>query len=429
MKLPGLSPDAIASRLRALRVTSRDDVKVQEIAKELGVTAADVAAVFDRTKRSRDDVPPFAAKGTPSGKNALALLSLTKAMTSSKRWDPVGRLPVELQARLSAGDQRAIENAVASLQKQVRDAKLDYVPVFGYLSLRTINFAELGKSSQHDVVHGRDVVNASLPNHDVDILVSTMFRGTPEHPGAVAGLTAKSGASTPGIILKVPLDRAEELLALVLAREMFAEGDLVDLHDVDGAPVSNALYAPKVLDVTQEDGRVVPSLVFTTNELGDKTVALQTNPFGDLQALRKPDRIGLTVERIAYMFAAQGGFVDKSGTAFGGPAVDYWEQAYLMARRAAGQPVDPKIAQAIELSKLMPQGAVIDRIMERTDDDAKLMQDALRVLFTGVVSPLAMKHHQKADLDGLVRTPLGDRGDVEARLLEAAKQMKRDGKL
>lgn len=322
MKLGGVTPDAIAAHLRASNVTSHADV--QRVARELGVPVADVAVVFEGITRARGDVVPFSSKGTTSGKNAQALLSVTKAMTSSKRWNPIARLAPELQARLSPGDKRAIEVALGELQKQVRAAKLDYVPVFGYLSLRTLNFAELGKRCQADVVHGRDVVNASLPNHDVDVLVSTMFRGTPEHPGAVAGLAAKEGASTPGVVLKVPLDRAEELLAVVLAREMFAEGDLVDLRDQSGAPVSNALYAPKVITVAQEDGRDVPALVFTTNEHGDKAVAATPDPFGDAAKLKNHDGIGLSVERMAYLFAAQGGFVDKSGKAFGGPAIDYW---------------------------------------------------------------------------------------------------------
>lgn len=420
MKLTSTSPGEIAARLRALDVRSRDDVKIAQVARELGVAVADVAAAFDGMVTAAPgktvDVVPFTAKGTPTGNNVAALLSVTKAMTSARRWDPIGRLPEALQQRLSPGDRNAINAAVALLQKRVRESKLDYVPVFGYLSLRTQNFAELGKKSQSDVVPGRDVVNATLPDHDVDVLVSTMFRGTPEHPGAVAGLASKKGAATPGVVLKVPLDRAEELLAVVLAREMFAEGDLVDLHGRDGAAVSNALYAPKVNDVVLEDGKTVPGLVFATNEQGDKAVFAQ-------------DGMAMTVERMAYLFAAQGGFVDATGKAFGGPAIDYWEKSYLQARKAAGQPVDPKIAAAVELSKLMPQEDVIDRIMARTDADARLMQDALRLLFTGVVTPLAMKHHQKADLDGLQRVPQGDRGDVEARLLEKARELKRDGKI
>ena len=368
------------------------------------------------------DLVPHASKGTTAGNSALALLSVTKAMSSSKKWDPIGRLPPSLQARLSPGDRRAIEEAVASLQKQVREAKLDHVPVFGYLSLRTHNFAELGKRSQADVVPGRDVVDAHLPGFDVDVLVSTMFRGTPEHPGAVAGLSEKPGRSTPGSVLKVPLDRAEELLAVVLAREMFAEGDLVDRKDASGA-VSNAMYAPKVLRVVV-DGNEVPALGFATNDKGDKAIATKADPYGD----EKGD-LGLSVERMAYLFAAQGGFVDTTGKAHGGPAVDYWEQCYVSARKAAGQPVDPKIAAAVELSKLLPHMDAVDRLAARTDRDARLMTEAIRTLFTGIATPLATKHNQKADLDGLVRTPQGDRGDVEKRLLEKARELERAGKI
>lgn len=419
------SPDAIAARLHTLGVRAGDDVRFAEVAKELGVSVDSVkAAMFEASGGHKQgaDLVPHNAKGTPKGSRAMALMSMTKAMTSSKKWDPVARLPADLQARLSPGDRRTIESAVTTLQKRVREAKLDYVPVFGYLSLRTNNFAELGQKSQQDVVAGRDVVDACLPGYDVDVLVSTMFRGTPEHPGAVAGLGEKQGAVTPGSVLKVPLDRAEELLAVLLAREMFAEGDLVDTKDKRGEAVSNAMYAPKVLTVDIE-GTSVPALVFTTNDRGDKSIASRADPFGE------GNTDGLSVERMAYLFAAQGGFVNAEGKAFGGPAIDYWEKYYLKSRDAAGQPVNPKIAAAVELSKLLPQEAVVDRILERTDKDARLMQEALRLLFTGIATPLATKHNQKADLDGLVRKSQGDRGDVEKNLLEKAKQLERDGKI
>ncbi len=422
MKAGAASPETIAARLRSLGVTSASDVRVPEIAKELGVGVDAIkGAIFEASGGHKDgaDLAPHTSKGTPKGHGAMSLLSMTKAMTSSKQWDPVGRLPANLQARLSPGDRRAIESAIGQLQKQVREAKLDYVPVFGYLSLRTNNFAELGKKSQDDVVAGRDVVDAKLPGYDVDVLVSTMFRGTPEHPGAVAGLGEKKGASTPGSVLKVPLDRAEELLAVLLAREMFAEGDLVDNKDAQGNAVSNAMYAPKVVAV-DIDGASVPALVFTTNDLGDKSIGPK---------LEDSKGEGLSVERMAYLFAAQGGFVNAEGKAFGGPAIDYWEKSYLKAREAAGQPVNPKIAAAIELSKLLPQEPVMERILERTDKDARLMLEAFRLLFRGIATPLATKHHQKSDLDGLVRKPQGDRGDIGKNLLDKAKQLERDGKI
>lgn len=425
MKAGPISPDAIRARARDLGVRAPADASVKEVAAELGVTVDDVkAALFPsgfHSGASKRDLVPRTDKGA-GGMGALALLSVSKAMASAKKWDPIARLPERLQARLSPGDRRAIEEAVAALQQQVRTAKLDHVPVFGYLSLRTHNCAELGKRSQADVVAGRDVIAAHLPGFDVDLLVSTMFRGTPEHPGAVAGLSQKPGASTPGSVLKLPLDRAEELLAVVLAREMFAEGDLVDGRDQHCA-VSNALYAPKVLRVVLEDGREVPALVFATNDKGDKAIAAKADPYGDGQTL------GLTVERMAYLFAAQGGFVDATGNAHGGPAVEYWEHCYLSARKAAGQPIDAKIAAAVELSKLMPQQDAVDRITARTDREGRLMAEALRLLFTGVAVPLATKQHQKPELDGLVRTPQGDRGDVEQRLLARARELEREGKI
>ena len=161
-------------------------------------------------------------------------------------------------------------------------------------------------------------------------------------------------------------------------------------------------------------------MLFTTNDLGDKAIGPK---------LEDSKGEGLSVERMAYLFAAQGGFVNADGKAFGGPAIDYWEKSYLKAREAAGQPVNAKIAAAIELSKLLPQEPVVDRIFERTDPDARLMQEAVRLLFKGMAAPLATKHNQKSDLDGLVRKPQGDRGDIEKNLLDKAKQLERDGKI
>lgn len=406
------------------------------LANELEQAARGGPAPLERFQGGARDVVPAALKAAPATARSLDLLAATRAMGSTKKWDPVARLPASLRARLSPGDLKLIEEAIDELQRSVRAAKLDGVPVFGYLSLRTHNFAELGKQSQDEVVAGRDVFAARLPGFDVDVVASSMYRGTPAHPGAVAGLGKKEGAVTPGVVLKVPLARAEELLAVLLARELFAEGDLKDGVGRDGAPVSNAMYAPAVLTVTIDDetaergwaGRSVPALVFVTNETGAKAVS-RPGAFGDDQ--------GLTTERLAYLFASQGGFVNAAGQSFGGPSVDYWQKSYLEARRAAGQPVDPQIAAAIELSKLHPQQAVVDRLLARTDRDAKLMVEALRHLFQGAATPLGLQRAQKADAgardpagERLVRTPQGARGDdATARLLQEARALERAGKI
>lgn len=388
-------------------------------------------AVFDearpaspeRLRGETRDVAPVSVKGTAHGARALDVLSASRAMASTRRWDPVARLPAELRARLTDGDKELIAEAVAALQRGVREHKLDWVPVFGYLSLRTHNFAELGKKSQDEVVAGRDVVNATLAGFDIDVVASSMFRGTPEHPGAVAGLGPKEGASTPGVVLKVPLARAEELLAVLFARELFAEGDLKDGAGT-GRPVSNAMYAPRVETVSLEGGPSVPALVFVTNDRGAKAVD-RKNAFGDER--------GLTLERMAFLFSSQGGYVDADGKAAGGPSIDYWQKFYVEARQAAGQPVDAKIAAAIELSKLHPQKAVVDRLLARTDRDARLMVEALRHLFEGAATPLGVHRQQKrteSGGEGLRRTPQGTRGDDAASLLlEKARELAKAGKI
>ena len=388
----------------------------------LPVVERELAALFEgKSTATTPALTPVGHQPSPTSSKAFALLSQGKAMASVvsgvKRWDPIAKLPPELQERLTLGDVTRIKVAIGHLQQAVREHKLDYVPVFGYLSLRTHNAAELGKKSQDDVVIGKDVVPAVLPGFDVAVVASSVFRGTPDHPGAVAGLGKKAGTQTPGVMLKVPLDRADELLAVLLARELFAEADLYDHKS--GA--SNAMYAPMVETVTLEDGSQVPSLVFATNEESFKAVDNKPDAFGDGN--------GLTVQRMAYLFAAQGGFVRDDGKAFGGPAIDYWENSYLAARKAAGQPVDETIAAAVELSKLYPQEDVVDKIMARTDRDAKLMQQAFLYLFKGVATPLNIHRAQKP-ATGLTREKQGTRGDdAEQRLLAKAKELARTGKI
>lgn len=424
----------IRARAQELGLARVDDAVARQIAAELRVdsklVSAELAAVFDGAPPSARAAAAQLGTTTSSrpvasaprgGARALDLLATSKAMGSARPWNPVARLPPALQARLSDGDRAAIDAATAALQEGVRAGKLEFVPVFGYLSLRTHNFAELGKTSQDEVVHGRDVVDATLPGFDIDVVASSVFRGTPEHPGAVAGLGKKDGATTPGAVLKLPLARAEELLSVVMAREMFAEGDLKDGVDASGRTVSNAMYKPVVETVTLADGKKVPALVFVTNDDGQKAVN-RADAFGDGK--------GLTVERMARLFAAQGGFVNDEGKAFGGPTLDYWQKSYVEARQAAGQPVDPKIAAAIDLSRLHPQEEVVDRLLARTDRDAKLMLEALRHLFQGAASPLGIQRAQKDGPDTLQRTRVGSRGDdAPRRLLERARELERAGKI
>jgi hypothetical protein len=222
-------------------------------------------------------------------------------------------------------------------------------------------------------------------------------------------------------MLKVPLNRAEELLAVLLARELFAEGDLHDGVDGRGEAVSNAMYAPAVKNI-HVDGDVIPAFMFVTNTDGAKAVS-KPGAFGD--------DLGLTVERMAWLFAGQGGFVGEGGAVQGGRSVDYWEVSYAAARKQAGEPIDPTIAEAVDRAKLLPQAHVVDALMARTDGDAVLMVKALAVLFSGAVSPVALQQAQKSDHD-LVRTNAAGANrsdDVVARLLLKARAMAAAGML
>jgi hypothetical protein len=353
-------------------------------------------------------------------KSAVKKTAPLTTTLASTPWDPVARLPAALQARLGPADRRAITAAVSDIQRAVVDRGLSFVPVFGYLSLRTNNFAELGKASQADVVVGADVVDATLKDHDVDVVASTVFRGTPEHAGAVAGLSRRPGRDTPGAMLKVPVERAEELLAVLLARELFAEGDLADGVDDAGGARSNAMYAPAVRDIVV-DGQTVPAFLFVTNTSSEKAIA-HNAAFAD--------DVGLSVGRMAWLFAASGGFVGEGGAVAGGRALDYWRVSYQAAREAAGQPVDPTIAAAIDRAALMPQQHVVDALLARSDSDARLMVRALAVLFAGAVSPLSLQTAQvKGAVERVAAVDAVDNDAVTAALLQQAKAMAAAGEL
>ena len=368
-------------------------------------------AAFAGTKVDNTPV----AKATGGHKSVQSLMFDVVARHSVKRWDPIGKMPKDLAARLSDGDRAMIQGAVDTLQSAVQKKGLDHVPVFGYLSLRTDNHRELGKASQNDVVDGQDVVPATLKGWDLEVVASTVYRGTPEHPGAVAGLGENAAGETPGVILKVPLSRAEELLAVVLAREFFAEGDLKDSPGKDG-PVSNAMYKPLVAPVTSGGDSDIPALVFVTNQDGAKAVK---NIFS------KND---LSTSELAWLFSAQGGFVDDKGAAKGGPSVDYWEASYVKARDAAGQPVSPAIREAVDRAKLMPQRDKLDEIMGRSDPDGRLMQNALLTMFEGAAVSLAIKSQQQ-DGGGITRAPQNVRPFDEGALLARAKAMAARGEI
>lgn len=361
--------------------------------------------------RDAAQVTRYLAKDQVGSERGLRAPAQQLASTkTSKPWDPIARLPDNLQKRLSEGDRALLTKVIRELQQEVEKHDLPYVPVFGYLSLRHDNYRELGMNAQSEVVAGTHVEKAILDGHAIDVVASTVFRGTPEHPGVVAGLSQKSGQQVPGVMLKIPRDQAEELLPVLLAREFFAEGDLRDRSGPNGAPISNSMYAPAIETVTVGEGkhtREERALVFRTNPDGAKFL-------GDL-----------TTEQLAHLMAAEGGFVDAAGNTRGGAARKYWEDGYLKARAAANEPIDPRIAAAVELAPLFPTMDVLRRLSTRNDADAVLIQKALRFTFKGAASPLALKQEQ-ADGLPVTRPPRQEAPtDLEARLLEWALKLKK----
>lgn len=322
---------------------------------------------------------PVAGTGGASSSSVQAAHS-RREHAGIRPWNPVRELPERLRESLSKSELERLERKIATLQNEVASAKLDYVPVFGYLSLLVNNYHELGKRAQDEVVPGRDVVRASLADHAVDVVASTVFRGTPEHPGVVAGLRNMPGESVPGVVLKLPTERAEELLARVLARELFAESDL--------ASENSSMYVPEVGDVTLENGERVKALFFVTNPSSPKALTeRQFDYFGS---------DGLTASRLAYFMAARGGveISDKNGKTrvMGGPCVDYWTDGYLRIRRESNYPIDFRIARAVEASK---SGPSVAGIAERAGDEANALRDAWLTHFSGAAVPWAFRRGSK----------------------------------
>lgn len=241
-------------------------------------------------------------------------------------WERLQKLSPSLAERLTPGERKLVSDTLGELRRHVEAGSLDFVPVFGHWSLRTDNHRELGKASQADVVEGRDTLPASIKDYGMDFVSSTVFRGTPQHPGAVASITARTDDEVPGTVLKLPLAQAEALLTGVLERELLCEADLRALPDAEGQPRSNLMYRPAVRPVVLGDGSTLHALLFETNPHGAKSLSRVFDDDG-----------GLTAPRLAYLLTAQGGF-ERDGRRLGGSSLDYWSAGIQRLEKSGERP-------------------------------------------------------------------------------------------
>ncbi|CAM3794045.1 gamma-glutamylcyclotransferase [Paracidovorax anthurii] len=287
------------------------------------------ASAHAQAKRPRAAVLPAAGSALPQAPR-LAI--------SDAAWKRMAALPPEQRQRLNAKERETVANAVSELRHHVEAAGIDFVPVFGFWSLRTDNHHELGKASQAEVVEGRDTLPARAMDYRMDYVASTEYRGRPQHPGAVASIAPAEGSQVPGTLLKLPLDRAEELLTALLAREVGAEADLRSPPDAQGTPRSSLMYRPVVRPVQMADGSALHALLFETNPESAKSLS---RVFGD-------DK-GLTAERLAFFIASGDGGFERDGKKLGGPSADYWK-AGMQRLADAGDAPDPLLAEAYRIA-------------------------------------------------------------------------------
>ncbi len=342
-------------------------------------------------------------------------------------WDVLKHFSPAAVAKLSEADKANIRRSVRELQRYVERNTLSHIPVFGFLSLRNSNFRELGKASQAEVRQGVDVVDATLKDHALDIIGSTVLRGTPERPGVTAGLRREKGAVTPGVVVLIPAEGdPERRLAVLLEREIEAESDHLDARGTLGRRRTSASYEMPLLTVTTADGSKTRAWVFRTNPHGPKALT-DRGYFGEE---------GLTEGNLAWLMSARGGYTrpQNAGPPGGGPCVEYWDGAYFATQAARGEPVLPLLQAARERARHVPSDEVIRDICERapTDPAAREELDALLETVNGAASPVALRNTQlPSETLGLNRTPRGARPEPSrADRLQAGAQYaaKREGR-
>jgi cation transport regulator ChaC len=297
----------------------------------------------------------------------------------------LAKLPAKDSRHLGPTDRTNITRTLAKLLFTAQRDGLDYVPVFGYLSLIDRNHRELGKSSQKKVKAGREVVSATLSGYSVAPVASTVLRGTSEHPGLVAGLSQRLGGLTRGVVLKIPFSEAPSLMPLVLAREVAAENDLRP----DGT-ASPLMYRPTILPVRLGTGRTVQALVFASNPKSLKSLADQ-DIFADTDNREGQPSPGA----LAWMMSAHG---ERRGHALGAHAstsAEYW-RSYVAVMKARRLPIEPWIVSALAASRAAPTKASLEAIVAQAKLDSAAMAelDDLNERFGGAATPVEYRRLQ-----------------------------------
>ncbi|WP_231649578.1 hypothetical protein [Ralstonia syzygii] len=201
-----------------------------------------------------------------------------------------------------------------------------------------------------------------------------------------------------GIILKLPVDHAEELLARVIRRELLDENDLVHPtphHGQSGTgqsrsagdttasptsprkPRSNLMYSSAVRPVTLPDGATtVKALVFVTNPDSAKSLATVFKDSG-----------GVSTEQLAYFMTGKG--------SLGGASIDYWKHFVDICQKT-GTPVPSKVHQAITLAERWPT-PFTGAPAAPDDVDGQRLQDSLFRDMKGAATPRRVWHERKPE--------------------------------
>ncbi|WP_412769407.1 type III effector protein [Ralstonia pseudosolanacearum] len=315
-------------------------------------------------------------------------------------WNPLSHLKPEELAGIPETVIEKLGKDLHALYEDVQRNELNYVPVFGYLSLRYKNFHELGKRSQDEVREGQDWVPATLEEHALDFVMSTQYRGHHQHPGVVAGLNRSEGRAMDGVILKLPVGNAEELLARVIRRELLDENDLI--HPMPVTPPaetagragsaeanparppsprkarSNLMYSSAVEPVTLPGGATVKALVFVTNPDSAKSLASVFK-----------DREGVSPQRLAYLMTS------ASKSNLGGPSIDYWKR-FVETCEAAKTAVPPIVSQAIQLASDWPD-AFTGELATPGDLPRQRQEAAWFRAMDGAAAPRRVWHERKPE--------------------------------